>query len=207
MKIAVVAANGRSGQAFVEAALEAGHAVRAGVHSKSHFKSHPNLTIVQCDATDQTQLTTLLSGQAAVASFIGHTRRSDPNVQTTAIEQLVTVMQALGMTRLVSLTGTGVRSPGDKIGLVDRFLNLSIRIIDPARVKDGQHHVEILQQTDLEWTVIRVLKLQNISPKPFALRLHGPTKWFVGRREVALAVLEVLDQRSFIKQAPIICKR
>jgi len=204
MKIAVIAANGRSGQAFVEAALAAGHTIRAGVRGPSHLQPHPNLTTVDCDATDAAQLKELLAGQEAVASFIGHVKGSAPDVQTVAIQTVIGVMQQLGIKRIVSLTGTGVRFPGDKISLVDRILNLSISIIDPARVRDGQHHVGVLKASDLDWTVIRVLKLQNTVPKPFTLLTHGPTKWYIGRQDVAQAVLQVLEQRSFIQQAPII---
>lgn len=206
MKIAVIAANGRSGQAFVEAALAAGHQVRAGVRGKSYLKTHSNLTIVPCDATNQSELENLLAGQAAAASFIGHVKGSEPDVQTMAMQKIVKVMEKLGVKRLVSLTGTGVRFPGDKITLIDRFLNLSISIIDPARVRDGKNHVEVLKNSDLEWTVIRVLKLQNVPPKPFKLREHGPTKSYVGRDEVAQAVLQVIEDNSFVGQAPIISK-
>jgi putative NADH-flavin reductase len=207
MKIAVIAADGRSGQAFVNTALDAGHTVHAGVRrSNNHLDPHPNLTVIQCDATNEAELRILLSGQEAVASFIGHVKGSDPNVQTVAIQKIIDVMKQLKLTRLVSLTGTGVRFPGDKISLIDRFLNLSITVIDPARVKDGKNHVTALQDSGLDWTVIRVLKLQNIPLKPFELREHGPTKWYVGRQEVAQAVLQVLEQNSFIAQAPIIAK-
>src|SRR5665213_407571 len=206
MKIAVIAANGRSGQAFVEAALTAGHSIRAGVRRKSRLKPHSNLMVVECDATNEAQLKNLLSGQEAVASFIGHVKGSEPDVQTVAIQQVADAMKALGVKRLISLTGTGVRFPGDKISLIDRFLNLSISIIDPARVEDGKNHVEVLKRSALDWTVIRVLKLQNVPPKPFQPREHGPTKWYVSREEVAQAVLQVLEQHSFIKQAPIISR-
>jgi len=207
MKIAVIAANGRSGQAFVEVALANGHSIRAGIRGKSYLQPHPNLIIVECDATNELQLNDLLLGQEAVASFIGHVKGSEPHVQTIAIQKILRVMKVLGVNRLVSLTGTGVRFPGDKISIIDRFLNLSISIIDPARVKDGKNHVEALKASDLDWTVIRVLKLQNVPPKPFELREHGPTKWYVGRQEVAQAVLQVIEQHSFIKQAPIISKQ
>jgi len=119
---------------------------------------------------------------------------------------LVAAMQAQDLRRVVSLTGTGVRFPGDHITLIDRVLNMSIKLIDPARVHDGQDHVEILKQSNLDWTVLRVLKLQNTTPRPFTLREQGPTKWFVSREEVAAAALQVLEQGSFIKRAPILSK-
>jgi len=164
------------------------------------------LSVVPCDATKQTDLEQLIADQDAVVSFIGHVKGSLPHVQTDAMRMLVAAMQAQDLRRVVSLTGTGVRFPGDHITLIDRVLNMSIKLIDPARVHDGQDHVEILKQSNLDWTVLRVLKLQNTTPRPFTLREQGPTKWFVSREEVAAAALQVLEQGSFIKRAPILSK-
>jgi putative NADH-flavin reductase len=189
---------------LVEIALAAGHTIHAGVHSHNNLKPHTKLSVVQCDATSKADLKNLLNGQDAAVSFIGHVKGSPPHVQADAMNALVVVMQELSMQRIVSLTGTGVRFPGDRISLIDRLLNLSISIIDPSRVKDGKSHVEVLAKSNLDWTVVRVLKLQNSSPKPFELRTHGPSKWYVGRQEVAQAVLQVLEQHSFFQQAPII---
>lgn len=204
MKIAVVAANGRSGKAFVKAALKAGHSVRAGIHGNNTLTSNTKLTILECDATKKSDVEKLIKGQDAVVSFIGHVKGSPTHVQTDAMSVIATVMNKQGIKRLVSLTGTGVRFPGDRITIIDRILNTSIKIIDPQRIQDGKDHVALLQKSNLDWTVIRVLKLQDTQPKPFRLSLHGPTKWYVSREEVAQAVLQVLEDKSFIKKAPII---
>lgn len=206
MNIAVIAANGRTGKAFVRAALAAGHTVRAGSLTTGSLPEHPNLTEIQCDATNETNVRALIAHQDAVASFIGHVKGSAPDVQTEATKTLISSMGLEGVKRIISLTGTGVRFTGDKIPLIDRFLNLAVSIVDPYRVTDGRNHVEILKQSTLDWTVIRVLKLQNVSPKPFSLREHGPTKLYVSRDEVAAAALEIIEDGSFIKQAPIICR-
>lgn len=206
MKIAVIAANGRSGKLFVEGALAAGHNVRAGVYRTNNLSPHERLGVQECDATNANDLAKLLGGQDAVVSFIGHVKGSPPHVQTEAMRTLVNVMHACNLRRVVSLTGTGVRFPGDKVILIDRLLNLGISVIDPARVNDGRDHVQVLKQSDLDWTVVRVLKLQNTKSLPFTLLEHGPTKWYVSRNEVARAVLQVLEENSFIKRAPIISK-
>lgn len=206
MKIAVIGANGRTGKILVELALAAGLSVTAGVHSTNNLSPHERLTVMQCDATKKSDLAKLITGQEAVVSFIGHTKDSSQHVQTEAIQALASVMEAQYIRRVVSLTGTGVRFPGDHITLIDRILNTSVNLIDPARVRDGVDHVEVLKQSSLDWTVLRVLKLQNTTPKPFALREHGPTKWYVSREEVAEAALQVLKHGTFIKQAPILSK-
>ena len=204
MKIAVIAANGRSGKVFVRAALAAGHEIRAGVHSRSTFKPQPNLTIVKCDATNPDELRKLLTGQDAVVSLIGHVKGSEADVQTKATENTISLMRTLDIKRIVSLTGTGVRFPGDKITLIDRFVSYGIKLIDPARVRDGKNHVEALKRCGLDWTVLRVSKLQNTRPRAYSLTLSGPPKLYVARREVAKAILEVLENNTFIGQAPII---
>lgn len=206
MKIAVIAANGRSGQAFVHKALSAGHTIRGGILGKSFLPEHPNLTTVSCDATDPEQVKALINSCDAVVSLIGHVKGSPAHVQTQAISTILDCMKSLEITRIVSLTGTGVRFPGDKITLLDKFLNLSINIVDPNRVKDGIDHVKLLEHSDTDWTVIRVLKLQNVAEKPFTLRENGPTKPYVGRDEVASAILQVLEQNSFVQKSPIISK-
>ncbi len=204
MIIAVLAANGRTGKAFVKAALATSHTIRAGSLRTGSLAPHDALTEFQCDATNLKEVSNLITGSDAVASFIGHVKGSPAAVQTDAMRVLVEAMQAQGIRRLVSLTGTGVRAPGDRITLIDRFLNFGVGLIDPARVADGRSHAEVLKESTLEWTIIRVLKLQNVAPRPFVLTPHGPTKIYVGREEVAQAALEVLQNNSFIKQLPII---
>lgn len=206
MKIAVIAANGRLGVAFVEAALQAGHSVRAGVRGTHSLPANARLEVVSCDATNEDDLRTLLTGQEVVVSAIGHVKGSTADVQTFATQAIVNVMNELGIRRYVDVTGTGVRFPGDHITLIDRFLNAGVGFVDAARVADGITHQDVLKSSTLEWTTIRVLKLQNIPARPYSLKLHGPTKIMVGREEVATAMLEVIEQNTFISQAPIISR-
>lgn len=207
MNIAVIAANGRSGKAFIEAALKAGHTVRAGVYGHFGLPSpQKGLTIMSCDATNLEDISHLLHGADAVASFIGHGKSALPTVQTDAMNAAVQVMHQQGIRRIVSLTGTAVRRKGDKISLVDRLVNAGVMVWDPARIRDGRRHLELLEHSGLDWTVIRVLKLTNQPPKPYRLTSHGPTKWFTSRLEVAQAVLEVLGGNTYIAEAPIISR-
>ena len=206
MNIAVIAANGRLGRAFVDEALTAGHSVTAGVHSKNTFVPRRGLSVMQCDATNEAQLKELISGQDVVVSCIGHVKGSAPDVQTRATKILVKVMDGMYIKRFVTVTGTGARLPEDNIGLVDCFLNMAVSVIDPPRISDGRNYLKVLQSSDLDWTVIRVLKLQNIAAQKFELQLHGPTKWYVGRAETAQAMMQVITDNSFIRQSPIISR-
>jgi putative NADH-flavin reductase len=204
MHIAVIGANGRSGQVFVARALEGGHTVRAGVRGESRLPAHPNLTVQECDATNIPQIEQLTQECDAVVTLIGHIKNSPPTVQTEAMQKLVQAMQRNNKTRLVSLTGTGVRFPRDVITLIDRFLNIGVSLIDPNRVRDGITASDVLRKSDLDWTLIRVLKLTEGKPSDFHLKEHGPAKSFVSRTEVAQAILQVLEDGAWLRAAPIV---
>lgn len=205
MKIAVISANGRSGKVFVETALLAGHTVRAGVYGQHDFPAHDNLEIMQCDATNVDNIKQLIFGQEAVVSLIGHTKNTPKNVQTNAITNVVKSVGSTGV-KIISLTGTGVRFPGDAPSLMDRFLNFGIAQVDPARIRDGIDHAQVLKRSDTNWTLLRVLKLTNGRTTKYKLTTTGPAKNLTSRLEVALAILEVLKSDQYIKKAPVISK-
>jgi putative NADH-flavin reductase len=204
MRIAVIAADGRSGQAFVKAALEAGHSVRAGVRGKNPFFAHPGLSVTRCDATNEQQVSELLRASDVVVSLIGHVKGSQADVQTRAIKTVIAAMKRRGLSRIVSLTGTGVRIKGDRPNLLDRLANAMIIRIDPNRIHDGIAHVKVLHDSGLDYTVLRVLKLGNGRPGNFSLNGHGPAKLLTSRGEVAAAILDCLEDNRFIRQHPVI---
>lgn len=204
MKIAVIAANGKSGQAFVHAALAAGHIVVAGVHRSNPFTDQSNLTVKTCDATDRTSVSELIKGCDSVVNLIGHVKGSPATVQTDATKVIVTAMEQQQIQRYIGLTGTAVRMPGDRITLIDRIMNAAITVIDPKRIKDGQNHINILQAGQLDWTVVRVLKLTDNKPGPYYLSDNGPVKTFTSRKEVAQIIVTLLENESHIRQLPIV---
>lgn len=206
MKIAVIAANGRTGRHFVEEALQHKHEVIACVHNSSTITPHNFLTVTACDATNQDDVIKATKKADAIVSFIGHVKKSPDNLQTEAIKNIIKAAEVNSISRVVSLTGTGVRFNGDKITVLDRLLNFSIKFIDPTRIADGIEHAQILKQSSLKWTIIRVLKLTNRKAASYTLTSHGPTKLFTSRKEVAKACLEVLENQTFINDAPIISK-
>lgn len=201
--IAVLGASGKSGRAFVKEALAKGYKIRAGVRS-TPLPEQPNLEVITCDATISSDVARLIQGCTAVVSLIGHVRGSSATVQTEAMRVVVEQMKLQDITRIVSLTGTGVRVEGDKPSLIDTLANAAIKFIDADRINDGVQHAEILKNSELDWTIVRVLKLSNRPAAPFTLKQHGPAKILTSRAEVAQAILQVLDSSEWIQLAPVV---
>lgn len=203
MNIAVIAAGGHSGQMVVRELLAAGHGVRAGVHRRNPFGVTAGLTVLPTEATDGDAVAALILGTDVVVSAIGHVRGSDAHVQADATRVLIGAMKVQGLTRLVTLTGSGVRQGGDRITLMDRFLNAGIATVDPQRISDGLESARILTASDLDYTLLRVLKLTNRPAHPFVLTEHGPVQTFTSRQTVAIAVREVLENGTFVRRSPL----
>ena len=204
--IAVLAAQGRSGQACVAALLEAGFRVRAGVRSESTLPEHPDLDVVRCDARNKDEVGMLLDGADVAVSMIGHNRRSSADVQSVAIQHCVDIVsERQPETRIISLTGTGVRLPGDRIPLFDRAANFAIGVVDPKRIADGKEHVRILQESTVDYTILRVLKLTGGRHQgTVTLTPHGPAELFTPRARVGAAVVQLIETGAFQRALPVI---
>lgn len=206
MRIAVIAASGRSGQAFVQEALSAGHSVHAGIRGENPFRDNAALKVYQCDATDISQVTALIDRCDAVVSLIGHVNGSDAFVQTTAMKTLVRAAEVAGVRRVVSLTGVGV---GTRLSWLAKSLDIAAAVMGwfkVDRLRDGIAHAKVLEKSQLDWTVVKVLLLNDGKPGKFMLKSRGLVKAPTPRREVARAILQVLERESFVREYPVICK-
>lgn len=204
MKIAVFGASGKTGQVFVRLAHEQGHKVTAAVRSPGLYESPEKVKVLKCDVSNEKEIAKVIGGQDAIVSFLGHGRNSPPLLQTNAMQEITAAMKRFNVSRIVSLTGTGVRFPGDLISFTDWFMNGVINLIDHKRIIDGKLHVKTLQESGLDWSVIRVLKLTDGIFQPNALTLHGPAKLLVSRETVSKTVLDLLNHKGFMQQSPII---
>lgn len=206
--IAVIAAGGRSGRACVTALLAAGYHVRAGVHGSGVLPADAHLEQLPCDATNADDIARVLTGADAVVNMIGHTRHSPADVQTRATARCIEYITSRQPDmRYIGLTGTGVRQAGDRVGLLDWLGNAVIRMIDPARIRDGIQHAKLLEASTVRYSLLRVLKLGNGSHVG-AVRLtpHGPVELLTPRVRVAAAVVRLIESDEYERAMPVVSR-
>lgn len=179
---------------------------RTGRHISKYLENYSPKDF-KGDAMDLKTVEKQVKGCDAVISVIGHVKGSYSRVQTKSINNVIAAMKAHQIKRVISLTGTGVRVPGDQPSLIDKLMNTAVTIIDRQRVEDGIAHFEVLKNSNLDWTVVRVLKLTNSTKsQTWRFSATGPAKTFIARREVAKAIAQILEDDSFVKEAPIISR-
>jgi putative NADH-flavin reductase len=205
MKVCVFGADGRTGLPLVEELISRGHEVHAFVYNEAGGKRvSEEADIFVGDVMNKEDVSAAVSEVDAVVSVLGHIPGGDPLMQTRGMENIISAMKENNISRILSLTGTGVRVSGDKPSLYDRLANFMVKKIDPERVHDGVEHARVLQESGLDWTILRVLKLSNKNSFSEAkLTKHGPAEWFTPRKKVAHILVSLLESGDFVGEMPV----
>lgn len=202
MKIAVIGAKGRTGIILVEELLQRGHKVH-GLGFGGSPVDHPDFKWFSGDATNRLDLLACIEGVSVVISTLGHTRKTKKQIQTLSMHLLCDLLKDK-KTRVISMTGTGVRKAGDKPSLLDRLLTIGVKLIDPKRVSDGIDHAKVLEDSSLDFTILRVLKLANGTKKqPYRLTSGGPAMNLTNRRTVADILADLAESEQWSRQMPV----
>jgi len=204
--ICVFGADGRTGVEVVKDAVAKGHNVIAFIYdSRSAVNFDKKVKIICGNVLDYYAVVKAVENADAVISVVGHIKDSDPRMQTKGITNIIKAMKKSFVPRLISLTGTGVRIEGDKASFIDLILNFIIKFIDPERIKDGIEHAEEIKKSDLDWTILRVLKLiDKVSDKiDYKLTEHGPVEPTTSRSKVAKIMVDLATSDKFINKMPV----
>lgn len=205
MKIVVFGANGRVGSLVIKRLLDDGHEVRAFVHSGSKFSKQDNLSIVEGDIHDTNQITAALRDREVVMSALGSWGTKDKDILSSAMRNIVPIMQKAGVQRIVSLTGAGAIAPGDQPSLIDKLNRIFIQLAASKILEDGESHIKILAASGLDWTVVRSPAMRNSKSSQYTLSKHAPAPWAsVSRQAVADAMVELITSPEWSKMAPYI---
>jgi putative NADH-flavin reductase len=207
MKIVIFGATSKTGLQLTEQALEAGHEVTAFVRDPSKLTlEHPRLAVVQGDALDPEGVERAVQGQEGVISLIGPTKGSPSNITTRATRNILAAMDQHSVRRLVVASVAGIPTERDQRGLVARLVGGLIQLFLGDMYKDRQQQLELLQQSDRDWIVIRLPRLTD-APATGHYTLDyqslGPSVK-VTRADLAAAMLQQLTDDTYLHQAPII---
>jgi len=202
MKIVVLGASGKVGQKVVPLLLAEGHNVRAFVHSHNPFEPSARLEVVKGDVHNDKDIAEAVNGMDAVVGVLGSWGTKTKDIQVSAMKNLIPAMHALGIKRIVSLTGSGAYDPADK----NTLSNVVGRMVPLKVFKDGSEHISLLRESDLDWTVLRspVMK-EGDGSKGYKISEKWPGGFsLIDRNSVAHAMVELINSPDWSKKSPYI---
>lgn len=210
-KLLVVGASRGIGLETVKAALLAGHSIRALARSAARIPiNNAALDKISGDALDSDTIRNALQTVNVVIQTLGVD--IEPRAifeRTTLFSQstrtLVDAMKAVGVKRLIAVTGLGA---GDSRGHGGLLYDTVVFPLLLKRVYDDKDVQEwIIRSSGLDWTIVRPGLLTN-SPATGRYRvLTVPQDWRFGRisrADVADFLVRQVDDRALIGTTPLL---
>jgi putative NADH-flavin reductase len=204
MKLTIFGATGGTGRLLVGQALDAGHHVTAVVRDPSRLTiDHPALDTVVADVFDSSSLESTLDGRDAALSALGpHGRKDTSDICSAAIGAILDAMEATRVRRVVALSAQPVfLDAGEPV-----WSRLTVRPLVRAIYRnvyvDLEKMEERLTRSESDWTILRPPYLTD---KPgsgsYRAAVDANVPGSVARADLALAMLDVLDDPSTIRHA------
>lgn len=209
-QITVFGANGRVGRLVVAELVQRGYTVQAFVHNKSNFVETPQLKIIQGDIYSPQDVERALDGSQAVISTLGSWGSPMKNILTVGMTHIIPAMKRRGISTIVSLTGADARAKADMLGLIHRLTRPLLTIFMGRIMADAERHIELLEKSGLDWTVVRspVMLKRRPNHDRYKLDVKRPLPWqTVPYRLVALAIVNAVQDRTWSQEAPYISWR
>ncbi|MFF7886096.1 NAD(P)-dependent oxidoreductase [Streptomyces sp. NPDC020794] len=204
MKFTVFGATGGIGQEIVRQALDSGHQVTAVVRDPTRLTvTGAGLEVFRADLTDPQALRPAVTGRDAVLSGLGARTRKDAGIATRLTRTVLGAMEAEGVRRLLVVSAGPVGPDPEGAPFADRAARGLVSLILKDVYADLAAMEGELARSATDWTVVRPPRLQN---KPvtgsYRTAVGGfPLKGrFIGRADVAHAMLAMIDDPGTVKQ-------
>ncbi len=204
-RIVVFGANGRVGRLVVSLLLEKDFAVTAFVHRDDGSFNTDQVHVVQGDVYDADTVETAMTQADAVISTLGSWGTPKKDIVSSGMRAIIPLMQRNHIKRIISLTGAEARASDDNLSLFHRFTYPAAAIIAGKILRDGEDHIAQLEQSGLDWTVVRSPIMTEIGSPKYALSTSRCLPWqTIHRHAVAKAMVDQIDDKTYIGKSPFI---
>lgn len=212
VNILVVGASRGIGLAVCEAAAAASFAVRAMSRSgRMPDRIGKKCVIVAGDALDAGAMARALEGVDIVVQALGVPPSLDlitkpVTLFSEATRILLPEMKKAGVTKLVSVTGFGA---GDSRGSINILQRLPFDILLKRAYDDKSMQEALIEQSDLDWLIVRPGVLMNCPASSKYRVLSTPNTWrngIVARADVADFIVKRIEAGNLGREKPVIIR-
>lgn len=209
MNVIIFGATGGIGKWAIKYALQSGHYVTAYVRNAQKItETNENLTVIQGDIHDEQKMTKALAGQDAVVWCVGiPMKKSYQKMESLeGHKTLIKAMETNKVKRLVDWGTPSVHFKQDKKSLITVVPGIIAGIIFPQAKREMVAIAKVLQESDLDWTLVRFVAPQNTCYTGNIKVGFGDTKmnFSISREDIGAFMIKMLDSDTYIHSMPII---
>ncbi len=206
MNLLIFGATGGTGLELVAQALAQSHTVTAFVRNpavlKTRFSHSPaNLRIVTGDILQREPIDAAMAGQDAVLSTLGTKVLRANTIISDGTRNIIGSMQQFGVKRLIVETSIGVGDSKEQMSFF--FGKIFLPIVLKNMFADKEVQEQIIQQSELDWTIIRPGRLTNgIKTSTYRSGLDKKISGKISRADVADFMLRQLFEPTYRQKTP-----
>ncbi len=206
-QILVLGATGHLGKVLTKRLLEKQFPVVVLVRNLNKLKiQHANLTSIEGDVTNYDDVSKALNNSDIVISALGHGFRTSYPIQENTLKILLPLMEKKRISRFITVTGAGLTVTGDPKSLIGTASDIFLPYIDPYRMSDARAQQQLLEQSTIDWTVVRTpIHSNKTNQKIIQIGLKQPMPWrTLSRQAICDFIISCIEERKWIKKSPII---
>jgi putative NADH-flavin reductase len=210
MQLSIFGATGKVGSLLVDQALEAGHSVTAVVRDPARLTLPRRGTprVITADVMDAEEIADAVTGADAVLSALGPPGRAPTSILSDSTPSIITAMDKVGATRLITISGSMVDDTGD--GPLLRYIGkpMTRRILRNA-CADMRRAEDAIHASDLDWTIVRPPRLSD-NPATgkwrIAIDRNLPYGFTIPRGDLAACILSLINDLDSIHKHVFVAK-
>ena len=208
IKVALLGATGKAGQYILKQLLKDGYTVKALIRQPGSFTlTHLLLEVIPGDIKDSATAQNLLKGCAAVIAAIGP-RQGEPLIASLSTENVLKAMSAHSITRFIVLAGLNLDLPGDKKSDATQAKTDWMRKNFPDAVADRQKAYDLLEQSDVDWTIPRLSWIEQTDERRGILvDLCDSPDEKISTTDLAEFIVSQIEDRTYIGKAPFLASK
>jgi len=207
MRITIFGATGRTGLHIVEQALERGYEVTAFVRNPDRLgEFRSQVDVVQGDILEKEPVSRAVAGADALISVLGPTQNEPTFEVSQGTRHILDGMQQHGVRRLIVSAGAGVGDPNDEPKLFNKIINILLKLFSRYVYEDMARTVEIVRNSNVDWTVVRVPMLSD-EPAKGDVQVGWVGKGMgsrITRADMAGFMLDQAQSNAYVHRAPAI---
>ena len=204
-KIAVLGGSGRTGKYLVNSLINRGFQVKLLLRKPEQFQLKSSLIeIIKGDATNPDAIRKLVQGCQAVISTVGQ-RGGEPLVASRAVTNVLEAMNTFGTKRFIALAGLNVDTPTDRKSAETSMATEWMKTNFPEIHTDRQKSYTILNESDLDWTLVRVPFIEFLDAEgELAVKLDDCPSGKINAGSLAAFLADQLSDVTYIREAPFV---
>lgn len=204
-KLAILGGSGKAGTYLVKTLIKQNYSIKLLLRTPETFKiTGPSTEVVKGDARHYESIRSVVKGCQAVISTLGQPR-GETSIFSQATRNVIDAMNEFNIKRYIVTTGLNVNTPFDKKSEKVRMATEWMEANYPKTTLDKQVEYEVLSQSDIDWTLVRLPLIQLTDDRS---KIYPSLEDCLGDQisssDLADFLIDQLSDTTFVRKAPFI---